>query len=62
VATHSEADEVAQRVFALEDELVAMCRAQDAAEEKILSLAAEVAVGTHKTSISCANKLSKCME
>jgi hypothetical protein len=53
---------VAQRVFALEDEHVAMCRAQDAAEEKILSLAAEVAVGTYKTSISCTNKLSKCME
>jgi hypothetical protein len=41
--THGEADEVAQRVFILEGELVAMRWAQHVIEEKLLGLAARVA-------------------
>jgi hypothetical protein len=42
-ATHGEAVEVTQRVSILGDELMAARRAQDAVEEKILSLTAKVA-------------------
>jgi hypothetical protein len=42
-ATRGEAVEVTQRVSILGDELVAARRAQDAVEEKILSLTAKVA-------------------
>jgi hypothetical protein len=41
--THGEAVEEAQRVFAMGDELMAMRRARDVAEGKILSLAAKTA-------------------
>jgi hypothetical protein len=41
---HSEADEAAQRVSALDGELMAVHRAWDAAEEKFLSLAAKAVV------------------
>jgi hypothetical protein len=41
---HGEADEAAERVSTLLGELVAACRAQDAAEEKFLSLSAKSAV------------------
>jgi hypothetical protein len=40
---HGEASEEAQRVFALEGELMAAHRARDVVEEKILGLAAKTA-------------------
>jgi hypothetical protein len=44
VTVDGEADEAAQRVSVLKDELMAMHRARDATEEKISSLAAKVVV------------------
>jgi hypothetical protein len=44
VTTHGEAREPAQRVSALEAELVVARRTQDVAKEKILSLAAKMAM------------------
>jgi hypothetical protein len=41
--THGEADEVAQKVSALEGELVAVRQAQDTSKEKFLSLAGKAA-------------------
>jgi hypothetical protein len=43
VTAHSEAVEVTQRASILGDELVAVRRARDAAEEKVSNLAAKVA-------------------
>jgi hypothetical protein len=40
---HGEADKVAQRVSALEGEVMAVCRARDAAEEEIPNLASKAA-------------------
>jgi hypothetical protein len=45
---HREADEAARRVFALEGELGAACRAHDAAEEKLPILAAQVAAADRR--------------
>jgi hypothetical protein len=41
--THGEAYEVAQRVSSLEGKLMTVCRAQDAAEEKLPILSAKAA-------------------
>jgi hypothetical protein len=45
---HKEADEAARRVFALEGELGAACRAHGAAEEKLPILAAQVAAADRR--------------
>jgi predicted ATP-dependent protease len=44
VTCHGEVSEAAQKASALEGEIIAMRRAQDVAEEKILSLAAKTVV------------------
>jgi hypothetical protein len=43
-AAQREMDEAAQRVYALEGELVAACRSQDVLEEKLPSLANQAAI------------------
>ena len=48
VIAHSEVSEAAQRVSTLEGELVAMRRARDTVEEKILSLVAKTAAAERR--------------